>query len=615
MVTQLGDESSENTFRTALRTGRRGGGRLGGLQNEYAPPMRRSRFLLLGLLPAAPLFAAACSETPVNLGLVMVAPQAIGDADSVELFVFPADSGKCNADGSVSSTPKDAAHFPLSKKGCAEGLSWCADIELTRSDDKQTFHAVAKQQGQETLQGCTSVAVDQDPLQVTIEMKQVIVPKCCGDAKLQVGEQCDSGGSATCGGVAQDEVCFPDCTATEVLLSIDDTLKPFLANTPHSKSELAMAFCPGNAQTGTALRTVFTSADDKANNKSDINLRALSPELLTITDPVPLSQQMRLPMTCANPTGPGGKGAEHSPAIAPVSSTSTLIVYASNEKLQSSSDIFLIEHSEDVCADVGLDTEPATLVSITAAAPGAITPDVAGGPEGTALIVWKQGDQIVSRLWKTGALEPAADQPPTPIATGSNPKVAGSASGWVVVYEGAGAGDGDGVFKRVIGLDGKPGAEVLVNGDTGGPQVQPDVAMTAGGACAVVWQSNGDIFAQRYGADGVAVKGDQDAPLNGDNPGVQGMPAIGAPLTGGGFFAAAWENEDGTISARFLGESNGFLFNSVDGTSASFLASHPGITGTRHRPAVAVSGYVAIGWQDDSDGHPGVFVRRFPVPK
>lgn len=578
------------------------------------PAMRRTRFLVLGLLPAAPLVAAACTETSVPLGLVMVAPQAIQDADSVDLFVFEAGSHKCGKDGKVDSVPKTATKFPLSKKGCAEGLSWCAEIELARSDVKQMFAAIAKQQGQDVLAGCTATAVDQDPLEVTIEMKQIIVPKCCGDGELQVGEQCDAGGSATCGGVAQDEVCFPDCSAQEVLLSIPDSLKPFLTNEPHTKSELAMAFCPGNAQTGTALRAVFTSTDSKANNKSDINLRVMSPELTTLATPVPLSLQLRLPVACVAPQGPGGKGAENQPSIAPVSATSTLMVYASNEKLPTSTDIFLVEHTEDVCADVGLN-EPAVLISLTGPAPGAVQPDVAGGPEGTALIVWKQADQIVSRLWKGGVLEPAADQAPTSIATGSAPKVAGNASGWVVVYEGSGAGDGDGIFKRVIGLDGKPGPEVLVNGDAGGPQVQPDIAMTDGGAHAVVWQSGGEIFLQRYGADGTAVKGDQDAALDTDIQGGHAMPAVGAPATGGGFFAAAWENGDGSVSGRFMGEASGFLFNSIDGTSGSFLASHPGITGLRHRPAVAVSTYVAFGWQDDSDTHPGVYVRRFPVPK
>ena len=580
------------------------------------PAMRRTRFfLLLGLCPAMPLVASACAETPVDLGLVMVAPQAIKDADSVDLYVYPAKGHTCAPDGQVGAIPKTAQKFSLGKEGCGEGLSWCKDISLDRTSAKQMFAAIARQQGQDVLAGCATTAIDQDPLEVTIEMKQIIVPKCCGDGIVQVGEQCDPGGSPSCGGVVQDEVCFPDCTAQEQLLSIDDPVKPFLTNEPHTKSELAMAFCPGNVQIGTALRAVFTSSDSTATNKSDINLRAMSPDLRTITDPAPLALQLRLPIPCANIYAPGGKGAENAPAIAPVSASSTLMVYASNEKLSTSSDVFLVEHTDDVCADVGAMGEPARLVSITSPTPGATQPDVAKGPEGNALIVWKQGAQIVSRVWKGGVLIPDAAELPIAIANGSSPKVAGNADGWVVVYEGAGAGDGDGIFMREVGLDGKPGPEVLVNGATDGAQIQPDVAMLDDGTHAIVWMSNGEIYLQRYGADGAAVKGDQDAPLDTDKVGGHAFPAIAAPATGGGFFAAAWENgDDGSISARFM-DKTGFLFNTVDGTNGSFLASHPAIVGLRRRPSVAVGSVVAFGWQDDSDTHSGVWVRRFPVPK
>ena len=583
----------------------------------YAPAMSRARFLALGLLPAAPALLATCADPSVPIGLVMKAPQAIADADSVDLYVFDAEGHTCEDDGHVETLPDDAARFKLSKEGCGDGLVWCAEIEVDRSTEPVMFAAIAKSQGQTLLQGCTATPVDQDPLEVTIEMKQFIEEKCCGDGKLQVGEQCDPGGGAACGGIAGDQVCAPDCTSNEVLLSEPGFAKPFLTNEPNTKSELAMAFCPGNAQTGTALRTLFRSTDSKAfNQDSDIAVRFLTPDLYTIVEPAPLALQLRLPLPCWDIYETGGKGKDVTPAIAPVSQTSTLVVYASNEKLASTSDVFLIEHSEDGCADVPTDQSPVVQLSMTAPNPGSITPDVARGPEGAALIVWKQQQQIVGRVWKGGVLTPPVTEAPTIIGTGSAPKVAGSPTGWVVVWEGAGAGDADGIVKRTVSTDGIAGAEGTVNVDTAGPQVQPDVAMLDTGGHVVVWQSAGDIFFQRYGADGVAVPADQEGPLSGDKGGVQAMPAVAAPLTGGGFFAAAWENDDGTISARFLGGAGGFLFNSVDGQNGAFLASHPAIVdGKRFRPAVAIGGHVAIGWQDDSAAHPGTYVRRFPVPK
>lgn len=586
----------------------------------YARRMRRSFLLALGLVPAAPLAFASCSpEDAVPIGLVMVAPQAIQDAESVELLVFPAGDVACNPDGSLGgAVPEKAARFQLQKEGCDEGLAWCAEIEVERTDDPTMFAAVAKSQGQTTLQGCTVTPVNQDPLEVTIEMQQFLEPPCCGDGKLQTFEQCDPGGLASCGEIQPDEVCFANCTSAEVLLSnpAPSGVKPGLANVPRTKSQLAMAFCPGNAQIGTALRAVFrsTGEDGKANGDSDINLRVMSPDGYTITEPVPLSQQLRLPLPCWNTYAPAAAGAEQSPAIAPVSQSSTLVVYASNVQLMSSSDVFVVEQSEDVCADVPLNQDPAVQVSKTESAPGAITPDVARGPEGTALIVWDQKGQIVGRLWKDGVLSPDVTAPPIGIGAGALPKVAGNAAGWVVVYQGGSPGSED-VLKRSVDLNGVPGPEETVNGVAAGAQVKPDVAMLDDGSYAVVWESGGDIYFQRYTSAG-PVSGDQDAPLNDDGgDGAQANPTVAAPLTGGAFFAAAWEDTGGIVTARYLGEKGGFLFNGHDGRSTSFPASHLGIQGQRHSPAIAIGNYVMFGWQDDSDEHPGVYIRRFQLPK
>lgn len=575
--------------------------------------MRRTRLVLLGLLPAAPLAVNACSEASVPIGLVMVAPQAIQDAESVDLFVFKAGKIKCNEDGTISAAvPETAAEFALSKEGCAEGLAWCGEIQVERTDEPTMFAAVAKAQGQTTLQGCAITPVNQDPLEVTIEMKQFLEPPCCGDGKLQPGEQCDPGGLPQCGEVPPDEVCFANCTTAEVLLSTPGN-KPPTDNGLATKSQLAMAFCPGNDQIGNALRTLFRSQGGSALGASDVHLRAMTPDGYTILNPQPLTFQMRLPMPCWDPFTAPEPGMEQSPAIAPVSQNSTLMVYTSNVQMMSSSDVYLIEHSEDVCADVPLGEDPAIQLSKTESAPGAITPDVARGPEGSALIVWNQKGQIVGRLWKDGALTPAPPDAPISIGAGALPKVAGNASGWVVVYQGGSAG-AEVVVKRTVDLAGQPGPEEVVNGSTGGANITPDVAMLDGGSYVIVWESAGDIYFQRYTAAG-PVAGDQEAPLNDDHEGNQSSPAVGAPLTGGGFFAAVWENDDGTISARYLGENGGFLFNSHDGRSNAFPASHLGITGMRHKPAVAIGNHVVFGWQDDSDIHPGVYIRRFPLPK
>jgi hypothetical protein len=192
------------------------------------------------------------------------------------------------------------------------------------------------------------------------------------------------------------------------------------------------------------------------------------------------------------------------------------------------------------------------------------------------------------------------------------------------VYQGAGAGDIDGIFMREIDLTGKLGDEVLVNAATDGLQDQPDIAMLDDGATIVVWHSAGDIFFQRFDPDGKAdPREDQNAPLNtfGVKEGTEQQHPAAAGANG--FFTIAWETPDpvdptaGNIAARFVGARAGFGYNSVSGQNDEFFATDLGTKGDRHLPAVAMSalsGFVAIGWEDRSMTHAGIWVRRFPPP-
>ena len=107
-----------------------------------------------------------------------------------------------------------------------------------------------------------------------------------------------------------------------------------------------------------------------------------------------------------------------------------------------------------------------------------------------------------------------------------------------------------------------------------------------------------------------------DEPINASTDGEQANPAASIGL--GDVFVVAWENQlSGEIWARFIGGSSGFVFNNVNGQNSDFLASAAGVSGSRRKPVVTAGGdgYVAMGWEDQSASHPGVFVRRFPIPK
>lgn len=584
--------------------------------------MRRSR-LLLGLVPALPVAIAigACTNTPVQIGLVMRTPLGLLDqAKTVTLTVFDAAKGECLATGHVNNVPtgEGVQTFELKQGGCAGGAAWCTEIELDRDDTQKIFSIIAKGSSGTLAEGCAVAKIDQDPLEIDIKVQRYNPPACCNDGTVQTGEQCDFGPAGTClkaeggacAGIAGDAVCRCDCTAEEILLSVDNTVPPALTNGDAStKSDLVMAFSPGLAATKNALRAAYTNTAEVGGG--DIHMRFLRGDFYKIEEPFPLSQQLKLPALCANLAGSAPALIQRAPSVASVGLDRFLIAYASDQNGANSFDVYLNIQNEWGCADA------APIKVTTQVGDGELRPDVAAGSTDAALIVWHRGTATFGRIWrKAGGLEAAE----FPIATSAKfPRVAGNKDGWIVVFEGTGAGDGDGVFMVTVSPTGTVGAPTLVNDETMGVQDQPDVAMLDDGRSLVVWHSaNGDdLHFQRYDAGRMRVVGsDEQGLVNTIKDDVQQHPVVAAGL---GFFAVAWEDAPGKISARFIGGTSGFGFNSVTGQNDAFVASTPDPLdkpGSRSGAAVAIggTGFVALGWEDKNVDHHGVFVRRFPLP-
>jgi hypothetical protein len=565
---------------------------------------------------AAALLAASCSsETPAAaIGLVMKTEAALLDgATSVRLSVFDGEASACGDDGSAGAIPDDAQEFQLGREGCEGGASWCGEIELDRDGSTKVFHVEARGPDGLLAQGCAAATIDQDPLTVAIKVVRYVPPGCCNDGVLQVGEQCDSGVAASlacgaeepgaCGGIVADAVCACDCTTSAVAV---DRRAEEPAPPPGQKAELALAFAPGAAELSGALRAAFTDVGPEATGGADVVLRYLTPDAAPF-DPVTnadVADPLRIPLACTNPRGSGSGRQQQSPALAPLTQSATALVYRSNEVVSTRFDAFLLHLGGQGCADDAPVRVNPDDVEVTAV-------DVAGGPAGIALVVYAQGGAVRGRFWSEGsgfadAFEIAAQ--------GSSPRAAGSPMGWVVAYQGPSGNDVDGVVARTVLQGPQLGPPIAVNLQTQGLQDQPDVAMLPDGRFAVAWRSGGDVLAQRYGADGVAVEGDQQAPVNTTTEGEQSSPVLEGSGASGSFFVAGWADGSGAIRARFLGAGAGFLFNSVTGQNDEFDATPSGSAGARTRPALAVggNGHVAIGWQDDTSG--GVYVRRFPLP-
>lgn len=600
--------------------------------------------LLFGLVPALPLILSQAScdaQRASRIDLVMHVPQGVlGEAKAVDLSVFAASKAKCDeATGHVSAIPPEAEgtrNFSLKNTDCPSGAAWCADIELDKTELDQMFAVIAKNESGVLAEGCTKHKIDQDPLEISIKMHIANAQKCCGDTTLQAGEQClgQPAGADQCGGIVESETCDTQCQFKEIQLANGmDMPDPGFPTTPLGKSELSLDFASGPGSVPGSLRAAFTNADpmDTADGV-DISFRLLNKDLSAIQIPVTLEHQVRLPMLCGALDGMGAAAGlllnQKSPAIAAMSSNHLGIAYLTDEFANTRDEVFLNIHTKDGCAEV-IPTRVSTTASVTTVEG---KPDIAEGPEGKALIVWVRGGQIFGRIWTpsadpkaVGTLFPAAGAMPEELDLTGNVssvksvRVAGSQAGWVIAYAGIRGDDSDGgVFVNAIKNDGTPllAEPKLVNKGTPQIQDQPDIAAIATGSYLVAWRSGGQILMQRFDSSNNEI-GDQFA----ENPVAEapngvGNPAVGAPKSGGSFFVVAWEDL-GTkdIHARLVDTATGFLPNSVTGQPDLFAASYPNLPGDRKLPAIAVGELIAIGWQDDSDAHRGVFVRGFPLPK
>jgi hypothetical protein len=579
--------------------------------------MRRS----LGLYAVwSSVFAlAACVEDRAPLGFVMRVTSGLLDtASAVELRV--SEGATCDPASGRVTNEVDPTTFPLDR---CEGGSWCKTVTLDKDESTRVFHVLATNAGKELAEGCATATLDKDPLEVDIQVKPVVAPSCCNDGELQGTEQCDTGlpsptdcagnpppsGNNACVSILADAVCECDCLAKEIVLSVPGT-NPNTTNDPGTKTELSLAFLGA-----TALRAAYTDSQG-VSGAPDINIRSLTPDFLTITEPPALSKQLRLPAECSLVQTSGIPREQRAASIAPVSATTTAIAYADSKTVPQRFDISLVAHSTTGCADVAPVkvnfTEPASCPD-PAACNG--FPDVAGGPDGSALVVWNHNGQLRGRIWKTnGDLVPAgADIELGAMSSAGKPRVAGSSGGWIVAYTGA---EKDNVYVTRVDASGAvQGAPKRVNVIEDGEQDQPDVAMHPDGRALVVWRSGTSIYFQRFDAMGNESGNDQESALSREAPDAATL-AMPVAAAGGDWFAAAWASADGTIWARYIGKASGFGFNNVNGQNGPFLATHPGIKHQRSNPAIAIGKFVAIGWQDADPSEPhGVIVRRLPLPR
>jgi cyclophilin family peptidyl-prolyl cis-trans isomerase len=188
-------------------------------------------------------------------------------------------------------------------------------------------------------------------------------------------------------------------------------------------------------------------------------------------------------------------------------------------------------------------------------------PSLATAADGSYTVVWNgrgRGDRdgiFAQRFSATGARvgdELLINQ--TVGGSQSAPAIATAPDGRsIVVWQGVGTGDFDGVFARLISATGEvTGNEIRVNTTTAAAQEAPSVGVDEDGNFVVVWASRGQdgdewgVFGQRFSATGTAVG--TEFRVNTTTAGSQFEPAVS--MNAAGEFVVVWSS--------FAGETNGW---------------------------------------------------------
>jgi hypothetical protein len=193
-------------------------------------------------------------------------------------------------------------------------------------------------------------------------------------------------------------------------------------------------------------------------------------------------------------------------------------------------------------------------------------PSVAVDGNGDFVVVWDSYGQDGSRYGIAGRRFSASGAPKAGEflvnAYSANDQDAAAvasdgAGNFIVVWEGAGPGDDDGVFRQLFDANGAPqGSETRVNSYTIGPQRSPAVAEGADGSLVIAWTD----FGQDGESGGIFLQGLGDLQVNSYTTGQQSRPAVA--MDGAGNFVVVWQSlgQDGSGWGIFGQRFNAFRF-------------------------------------------------------
>lgn len=508
-------------------------------------------------LAAVLALLAATSCAPSVEGRAMAIHDPLALIDDVEgplrLFVLPGDTYTCDTTtGMVDPEVPDVAEgmfldavVDLSLN--VEGSRAMASIDVPEGN----YTVLVRGKGTDPVTlipdvfiatGCaTSMLSNGDTREVRITLQPIFGMGVCGDGTFSPDEQCEDGNTADGDG------CSSACRT-----------EPFIVNT-------TTAGVQNHASIGGAPGQRWSITYDSAN--TSILLRTLNPDGTTITTPSILSMDADMDMILSDVQ-------LGSQLLADVAVASDGRIGLAFVDFNAGPDIRLAFFGSDRVPQNG--SASVRVYDGSSGSPGGAPAVAFAG--GTLMVVYEDSTSSTGLSGATFASGSFTPNGPFEVGTGlsaaSQPDVAGSSDGFVVVM----SAGGDLHFQR-FGADGAPrdAAAVAVSTEAG-VQDQGAVAATRGGDFLVTWRDElidgGDtgIGARAYAADGTPRV---DAfTLNTDTTGPQSQPAVAA---GPSSFLVAFVSR-GSVRARYVSTMGDPLTNREQPpTSADFELSSASI--------------------------------------
>jgi hypothetical protein len=487
----------------------------------------------------------------------------------------------------------------------------------------------------EVAVGCTQVNLNTEPTaSVTITLLHFVPPSptCNGSGSISAPQTCNDNG------VVCSKTSTPPCSTVEELISFGGDGSGTTYGSPGQMTNPFFLWPSSMDQTAAAFMAFYSDASLTASGGSlQVTARFMGYDLTPPTTFYPVADESSifLPSSSTVPQPPSSND-EKEPSAAAIGSN-VYVAFASDQPVSGAPptpnpfNIYYVPFG----LSSTLSGNGSCLVSTTQSGGIQAYPSIAASG-GALYVAWTDNSGNVNGALisspGTGCTAPA-----TPAVIGSGipttgnvgPKVAPTASGWVVVWPSS-----SGIQMQLISASGAASGTPATVGSGSNPAVA-----SGSSGFAIAWATT-SIQVQRYDMNGKAI-GAAGPVSNSSENGAVSTPAIAAGTTSavGEFYAVSWIAGSGsaaTVRARYingtagtnLSDDSGYLFSPISGQlkddfPVSLTTTSPA------NPTVAIGGfnsqYIAFGWEDHGTtcmnpstfpGTPcyGIIARRFPVP-